>query len=237
MNQALSPIVRIKDGVKIYEYDSVVSTMDVARSYESKLSPEETCVISARHQTQGRGRQGKAWVNAHESILLTVILPSISFKDMSGYSLVVGVGIIEALSLQTRKTKLKWPNDIYFEDGKKIGGILIEVSDRILVGIGLNLKGAPRWGMSLDNFGLTDRTTIEDSIITRILEESRVFANVGFQPFKKSFESLDYLRGRHVVCTQSDTTGICNGVDDDGALLVNSSNGIVRVVAGSVEVH
>lgn len=237
MNQQVAPKIRIKDGIKIYEYDSVVSTMDVARSYESKLTAHEACVISARHQTQGRGRQGKAWVNAQESILITIILPSITFKDLSGYSLVVGIGIVEALSLQSRKAKLKWPNDIFYEDGKKIGGILIEVSDRVLVGIGLNLKGAPRWGMSLDSFGLTERVPIEDCIITRIIEDARVFANLGFLPFKNSFESLDYLRGKHVTCTQSEIAGICQGVDGDGALLVNSKNGKARVVAGSVEVH
>lgn len=237
MSTISEPNIRTKDGINIYEYDSVVSTMDVARSFESKLSPECACLISARHQTQGRGRQGKAWVNAQESVLMTIILPSMTFKDLSGYSLVVGVGVVEALSLQSRNVKLKWPNDIFYEDGRKIGGILIEVSDRVLVGIGLNLKGAPKWGMSLDSFGLKDRAQIEESILFRIVEDARVFANLGFASFKGSFDSLDYLRGRHVLCTQSDTSGSCNGVDDDGALLVNSSGKIVRVVAGSVEVQ
>ena len=228
--------IRMIDDTQVYEFDSVVSTMDVAREYEKSLSSDASFVVSAHHQSQGRGRQGKMWVNAQESILFTIILPTLSFKDMSGFSLVVGIGIVEALSLQSRGVKLKWPNDIYNHDGKKIGGILVEVSDRILIGIGLNLKGAPHWGLSLDTFGLTDRVSIEDAVIRRILQDARFFARTGFLAYQEAFSRLDYLKGRNVLCSQTDTSGVCIGVDVDGALLVNSSDGVSRVVAGSVTV-
>ncbi len=57
----------------------------------------------------------------------------------------ISLGIVNYLHAKTNHIKIKWPNDIYFQD-KKIAGILIENSikgsniNRSIIGIGLNLN-------------------------------------------------------------------------------------------------
>ena len=62
-----------------------------------------------------------------------------------GLSLVVGVAIVEALEqLNLKEVKLKWPNDLYYQD-RKLAGILVEMSGQaggaanLVIGMGLNL--------------------------------------------------------------------------------------------------
>ena len=111
----------------------------------------------ADEQTAGRGRQGRPWRTVPgEGLLfsLAIVLPC-PVDRLSGLSLAVGLGVVEALralpGMTTDKAGrigLKWPNDILLDDAK-LGGILIEMSGTsphacaVVIGIGLNLRGMP----------------------------------------------------------------------------------------------
>jgi BirA family biotin operon repressor/biotin-[acetyl-CoA-carboxylase] ligase len=103
----------------------------------------------AESQYAGRGQQQNKWhsepgKNLTFSILLTPsFLPVINQFDLTR---VVSLGVFDALAPYLGdKLKIKWPNDIYYED-HKLGGILIEThiqGDRIkdaVIGIGLNIN-------------------------------------------------------------------------------------------------
>lgn len=133
--------------VTIKELDSTNNFLKNLLS-NSKPLPEGT-VIMAESQYAGRGQQQNKWhsepgKNLTFSILLTPsFLPVINQFDLTR---VVSLGVFGALAPYLGdKLKIKWPNDIYYED-HKLGGILIEThiqGDRIkdaVIGIGLNIN-------------------------------------------------------------------------------------------------
>ena len=103
-----------------------------------------SCLLVAQEQTQGRGRQGRAW-HAPPGASLTFSLGlSLAPQDWSGLSLAVGVALADALDPDgdwatgaegsAPRILLKWPNDLWLRDaqaaggGRKLGGVLIETA-------------------------------------------------------------------------------------------------------------
>ena len=111
-----------------------------------------SCLLVAQEQTQGRGRQGRAWHAQPGSSLTFSLGLSLAPQDWSGLSLAVGVALAQALDpdggpncdphaepasgaeTAAPRILLKWPNDLWLRDGqaagggRKLGGVLIETA-------------------------------------------------------------------------------------------------------------
>ena len=133
--------------VTIQQVDSTNTFLKTLLS-NSKPLPEGT-VIMAESQYAGRGQQQNKWhsepgKNLTFSILLTPAFLAVS--DQFDLNRVVSLGVYDALHPYLgEKLKIKWPNDVYYDD-RKLGGILIEthiqgtyIKDAI-IGIGLNIN-------------------------------------------------------------------------------------------------
>lgn len=106
-------------------------------------------VVTAFHQTSGRGQRGNSWEsNPGENITFTMLLhPEIEASKQFLLSCMVALKVCEVLEeICHIKCKVKWPNDIYAGDDRKICGILISHSlqgrhiNHSIVGIGLNIN-------------------------------------------------------------------------------------------------
>lgn len=131
---------------------TVTSTQDeAARRLAEGLAPP--FALTARRQTAGRGRLGRAFASPEGSSL------SLTYVHRSGlapahrgwFPLAAGLAAVTALGevlglRATQEIGLKWPNDLHTADGQKLGGILVEGrgAQAVLVGIGLNLRGPVR---------------------------------------------------------------------------------------------
>jgi BirA family biotin operon repressor/biotin-[acetyl-CoA-carboxylase] ligase len=114
----------------------------------SKPLPDGT-VIMAESQYAGRGQQQNKWHSEPGKNLTVSILLKPSFLSAAqqfDLTRAVSLGIISALEpFLGDKLKIKWPNDIYYDNGK-LGGILIENLLRgtqitnSVIGIGLNVN-------------------------------------------------------------------------------------------------
>ena len=114
----------------------------------SEPLPEGT-VIMADDQFAGRGQMNNIWhstagLNLTFSIFFRPVFLPLSNQFM--LNMAVSTAICAALELYIPKgVKIKWPNDIYFED-RKLGGVLIEnsVSGKVMktsiIGIGINVN-------------------------------------------------------------------------------------------------
>jgi len=109
--------------------------------------PDEGVVVLTDNQTQGRGRQGRRWVDVSGSNVLSSILLRPSFPS---YLLVMMASLATVDSIaQTCDVvaSIKWPNDILLGD-HKVAGILIETSHDVanrmvaVIGIGINVNGS-----------------------------------------------------------------------------------------------
>ena len=131
--------------IKLLEVDS---TNNYAHKLIKQQYVNSGTVISAQHQTKGKGQKGKIWNAAkNQNITLSIILDisSIPIQKqfiLSAYAAVCCYDFLE--NYLPKHAAIKWPNDLYYYD-KKAGGILIETinhnhSRTAIIGIGLNIN-------------------------------------------------------------------------------------------------
>lgn len=217
-------------------------------------------VALAKHQTNGRGRMNRRWISPPSSGLCL----SMSFtfarlpEDFASLSLAIGTGIVQALEkLGARGIAIKWPNDLVAGDGK-LGGILPEVHSAkangmsVVVGIGLNVdlrngttekRIGSSLGRAVDLASCSDklpsRPVIAAALIESLVDSMLRFETGGFSLFHDAWQQYDWLRGREVIIERADArdAGIADGVDTDGALLLNAGGTRRRITSGSVIVN
>ncbi len=114
------------------------------------MEDRESGLVWTQHQTQGRGSRGRSWLAPQgHGLALSLALKSPPFPDPRHlcFPLFAGVLLFDCLAAYAEpgEFQLKWPNDLLLR-GRKLAGILCESrwqgkQARIVIGIGLNLKG------------------------------------------------------------------------------------------------
>ncbi|MBE7173414.1 MAG: biotin--[acetyl-CoA-carboxylase] ligase [Williamsia sp.] len=136
-------------GQNFHVLASVDSTNNYAMAQVHKGTALHGETYFALEQTAGRGQREKKWITtAGENILMSTVLypaPRL-FTDLPLLNMAVALSCYNLLeSLAQEKIKIKWPNDLYWND-RKAGGILIENGFQgsqwqfAIVGIGLNIN-------------------------------------------------------------------------------------------------
>ena len=137
-------------GQNLLTLKEVDSTNNFLKSLltNSKPLPEGT-VIMADHQYAGRGQQQNKWLSEPgKNLTFSILFKPTFIKAVNQFDLTraMSLGVYDALyQLLGEGLKIKWPNDIYYNDSK-LGGMLIEnivQGEKInnsVVGIGLNIN-------------------------------------------------------------------------------------------------
>tara|TARA_B100001123_G_C15328048_1_gene1030243 strand:+ start:3294 stop:3872 length:579 start_codon:yes stop_codon:yes gene_type:complete len=134
---------------KIFKFENVTSTNDIAISLIRKKNKENGCVY-AKKQTKGRGTRGKKWISRKGNFFGTIFFPLKSnYPPFNEFAIINPVILSEVIRhfCSKKNISVKWPNDI-FVDGKKICGILQELiiskgKKFLIIGIGLNIISNP----------------------------------------------------------------------------------------------
>ena len=240
-----------------------VDALDECDSTSSELlrradqgAPAGTVIVADR-QTAGRGRRGRTWLSAPEASLTFSVLWRFAGPpgQLVGLSLAVGVALARGLErLGAEGTRLKWPNDVLLErsgEFAKLAGILIELaSDRrgtqAIIGIGLNLLPPagelpqPAAGLAQAMTNLPDRHVVLASLLTALAEVLTAFAVDGFFGLKSEWQRHHAWQGLPVQILGDDAEpllGICLGADADGALLLETGDGIQRILSGDLSLR
>ncbi|HQZ02981.1 MAG TPA: biotin--[acetyl-CoA-carboxylase] ligase [Thauera sp.] len=214
-------------------------------------------VLVADEQTAGRGRRGRQWQSWPEGSLTFSLLWRFArgTPAPAGLSLVAGLAVARAVEqMGVLGVQLKWPNDVLV-NGEKLAGILVELlaaGDRSLaavIGIGINLSLPPDAHIE-HHAGVTDlahalegapisRPALLAQILTEFQRLIDTYAVAGFPALKGAWEQRNAFAQLPVRISSDHehTDGTCLGVDDDGALLLRTSNGVVRVLAGDVSLR
>lgn len=131
-------------------FDELQSTNEYAISLLSKSKPIEGTVISAHHQTAGKGQIGSSWlVEAGKNLTLSVVLHPRFLPIPRQFLLnqAVSLAVVDFLRhfITEDTVRLKWPNDVYIGD-KKSTGILIQNTlsgtkiQYTVIGLGININ-------------------------------------------------------------------------------------------------
>jgi BirA family biotin operon repressor/biotin-[acetyl-CoA-carboxylase] ligase len=126
---------------RVQRYACLASTQDSAIAAARAGDPGRLAIL-ADTQTAGRGSRGRGWTAPEGNLNFSALLwPELPIRP-GFWSLLAGVALYETLLPYTDGLMLKWPNDVLLH-GAKIGGILIEASDYLVIGIGANLVASP----------------------------------------------------------------------------------------------
>jgi BirA family transcriptional regulator, biotin operon repressor / biotin---[acetyl-CoA-carboxylase] ligase len=214
------------------------STNDLARELAAAGAPSGT-VVSADEQTAGRGRQGRSWTApAGEALLYSAILRPLTERHLV-LPLAAPLAVAEAAeAVAAVHCAIKWPNDVRIED-RKCAGVLIEARPQdgwAVIGVGLNVSiqgGEFPAELRETATSLGQEATVDGAL--RALNESLGrWVQADPQDVLAAFRERDALRGREVSWAEG--SGIADGVDERGNLVVITSSGR-RVALGAGEVH
>ena len=216
------------------------STNARARELAIAGAPHGT-LVTAAEQTAGRGRQGRTWVApAGRALLMSLLVRGLDRRHAL-LPLAAAVAVCEACEeLAAVECEIKWPNDVWIA-GRKVAGILLEGRPQegwAVLGIGLNV------GTTGDEFPeelAETATSLRVSGGKEVGVEQALAALLSALELRLDDEPAatlaawrrrDALEGRHVRWQDGD--GTAAGLDDNGALIVETSGGRVALDAGEV---
>jgi BirA family transcriptional regulator, biotin operon repressor / biotin---[acetyl-CoA-carboxylase] ligase len=230
------------------------STNAVAFRLAEEGAPEGTVVI-ADAQSAGKGRLGRIWLSpAGVNLYCSVVLrPPISPVAACQLTFLSVVAVARAIEKCTELVpQIKWPNDILVS-GKKVAGLLNEMNAEtekvnfVVLGIGVNLnmrlsqlgEGVRHPATSLLEEGgvEVDRVRFARTLLVELDELYDRFLIEGEGPVRAEWLERSAIRGRQVrvSCGAREFTGVVQGVDAFGALLVQPADGpLETVLSGDV---
>ncbi len=233
-------------------HDELPSTNDRAL----RLAASATAVprlIAALRQTAGRGRGANRWWASDGALLFSLILnvPPVQPESLPQLSLCMGTAVCEGVAgfVPGGDVRLKWPNDVYL-NGRKLCGILIEAPPaapgRLVVGVGLNVNNstmtapadiAARAIALCDCRELpVDMTDVLCALLGEIERQLTDFLH-DRPRLAPRWRQRCLLTGRSVTLNSGprSVTGTCLGIEDDGALLLETIAGPQRFYGGTIE--
>lgn len=243
-------------------HQSIDSTNTRAKQL-AESGAEEGTIIVADRQTAGKGRRGRSWSSeSNVGIYMSLIVrPSISPASVSGLTLISALALAKAIkNVCGIEPQIKWPNDIVIAK-KKICGILTEMSSEMncinyaVVGIGINANtqkfpediAKRASSLMIESGRKVNRAELAAETIELFGGYYRKFVEVGsLEPFIEEYNEILANKDNEVqilygMAEDADKNkvecGIARGIDCEGALIVETADGIRKVVSGEVSVR
>lgn len=243
-------------GQKIHHFQRTDSTNIRARDLASAGAAEGTLIVT-EYQEKGKGRLSRVWESPPgQNLLFSLIIrpdwpPQQAFYGtvLASVSLCLAIQEIAELSVG-----IKWPNDIYCRD-KKLAGILTEFStepDRLeymVIGIGVNCHWAPlealpggqpatsilrEAGKKISRLQLLARFLTHGEAL---YEKARL---EGVRFLREEWDRYSLIKNRKITiqANQTSRTGIAQGIDEHGGLIVLFNDGrLETVLTGDVHLR
>jgi len=215
-----------------YDVEYFSSLPSTSTYLKNKKELEEGMVVVANNQTKGRGREGKKFYSTKGGLYFSFVLKP--REDIINYiTPLCGVAVKEAISqVSGEDAKIKWVNDIYFED-KKCCGILAEtkvINDEkyVIIGIGINTKKPPL-GFNYkikDIAGTVCLGVQNDTLNSQILNIiERYYKKFNKSLILQKYKNYSNVYGRKVEIVESKEICTAVDIDDEFNLIVEDAKG------------
>lgn len=232
--------------VKIH-FDEINSTNTYLK--ENYLILMDFTLVSALHQTSGKGRLGRIWVDDKKSALFSILVKDdIDIQSVCLMPLICATSLHKVLNKYLKKILIKWPNDLLF-DSKKIAGILVEsviIENEVkalILGFGVNINNS---SFASELEGIATSLYLEtkfEHFIANITEEiANQFENDYHQFKTDSLNFVDYcnkysfLKNQHITFEKDGikSDGIALDMLSDGSLSVKTNIGTLSLQSGEI---
>jgi BirA family transcriptional regulator, biotin operon repressor / biotin---[acetyl-CoA-carboxylase] ligase len=235
------------------EVDSTNSALMRMAAEPGALVADGTVMLAER-QTQGRGRLQRNWLTTPQhSLAMSVLLrPPLAPTEVAQLPLLAAVAVQQALA-DLAALSIKWPNDILCK-GRKLAGILTEMRAEpgrvhaVVIGIGINVR-PPEAGWPAELAEIAGdlstaagkdvrRVDVATAVLRHFDELYEAYLEHGFDDIRTAWWQAHAACGKSVrVHNGTDyIDGIAEALDDDGALLLRTAEGLRRIVAGDLEI-
>lgn len=127
-----------------YHFATLETTSGYALEHCDQFDKSKVTLITADHQTAGRGRLGRSWSSQPcENILASFVFFIEQEIEVQWLGLLLALAAAELMEFHGVSARFKWPNDLIVR-GHKIAGVLVESKGSAwIVGIGLNVNMMP----------------------------------------------------------------------------------------------
>ncbi len=227
---------------KIFVFDEVTSTQELAKQYLSSHEVKQPLIFVANNQTEGHGRRGRNFYSPSDTgLYFSLILPNPS-HDILKIGLLTtstAVAVVKVLEqfYKDKNFQLKWVNDIYLGT-YKVGGIITEAAldlesssaGNFIMGIGLNLstKDFPA-DLSEKAQGINPEFKIDRNQLLAEMAKEVInnFANYRKQDLIDEYRKRSLLFGKNVTLKLGTkaVNGQVEGISDDGSLILKAKSG------------
>jgi len=237
----------------------VFDTIDSTNSYlmqSMSTKAHGTCVI-ANLQTNGRGRRGREWQASLGASLTFSLLWRFQCgaAALSGLSLAVGVALIRGLhEVGATAAQLKWPNDILVNQ-QKLAGILIELQGDMegpstaVIGVGINLHlpeqllhkiDQPVTDLSRATPDSVNPNALMATLLKHLAEVLATFEQSGLDNLRDEWtahHAYHHKPVRMLMPDGSEVTGIVQSISDNGTLIIETANGLQKMMSGEISLR
>lgn len=233
-------------GCDVEYHDSIASTQTRARALVT--GGAERGIVVADEQRAGQGTRERVWhAPAGTSLLASWIVRPAPVAP-SLFAALAGVAVARALdALGCEGARLKWPNDVEL-DGRKAAGVLAHGSSdgrggSLVLGIGINVHQRetdfpPELRATATSLALAGRSVDRLALLARLTAElDRLAYAAAIASAREEWRARSTLLGADVTVSipgRASFVGTATAIDDEGALLVRTTSGVERVVAGDV---
>ena len=238
-------------GYGLKTFDVIDSTNEEAKRLALAGEAGPIWITTAR-QTAGRGRRGRSWDSPTGNLFATLMIrPGRPANECAQLSFAAAIAACDMLQhfAPDAALRVKWPNDV-LANGMKLVGILLESAskggeapDWLAIGIGVNLATHPE-GLEYPVTSLKGLGATVPSPDDALLHLAANFAgwydawvSQGFAVLRDAWLArAQGLGGRiRARLAAEETTGVFEGIDGSGALILRETAGTVRhIAAGEV---
>jgi BirA family biotin operon repressor/biotin-[acetyl-CoA-carboxylase] ligase len=234
-------------GHALRHFEDIDSTNEEARRLAAAGVQGPLWIVADR-QTKGRGRRGREWHSLAGNLYATLLLnPASRIAQCAQLSFVaaLAVGDVVARFAPTASVELKWPNDV-LAGGRKIAGILLEASgndagapDWLAIGFGVNLVWHPADAEfpAISLLGLNAHPPAPRDALACLaaswLDWYKLWETRDFAPIRDAWLTRAAGLGQRIRARLPDeeATGVFEGIDESGALILREQSGRVRIIA------
>ena len=249
-------LLRIREDTTVADIaclEEAESTNSFAIQRLEETAMEAPWLVLTERQTGGRGRGSNRWWAGDGALTFSLAIEAhdLDTNQICKASLSTGLAVCQAIErfVPAGDMALKWPNDVYLE-GKKICGILIERpparSGYIVIGIGINVNNSiANAPVEISDKAISLADCLECNVdLTEVLIEClRQIAHrmrsirLGDALLLDQWRAYCMLTGRRVTVDiyEKVISGICNGIDSSGALLIQQGDFVHRCIGGVVK--
>ena len=255
--QEIQPTLRTKVvGQTMVHYEEIPSSNNEAKRLALSGTPDGTVVV-AEAQGAGKGRLSRGWYSpARKGIWFSVVLrPSFLPQEAPKCTLKAAVAVVRAMKDMGFSVGIKWPNDVLDKDGKKLVGILTEMSaemervNYVVIGTGINVN---LWSedfpedvrdiatsLAMLRGGKVDRAELFARVLEAMDELYLGIEKNGFDAVLDEWRKYSVTLGQavNVIGVKETFAGTAADIDEDGALLIDTPEGRRRVLAGDVSIR